>query len=133
MRSAARVGVVGLGEGGRAFAHVFDGLPNCTLGWLCDSDRGTLMAAKRYLQATTTASFDDLLRDEALDAVVLAAPLAKRDGLVERALRADKHVLVANPLARTADDALSLMDLARERSRCLLTAHALLFHPGSAS
>jgi hypothetical protein len=50
VRSAVRVGVVGLGDVGRSFAQVFDGL---------------------------------------------AAPLAKRDGLVERALRADKHVLAA--------------------------------------
>jgi predicted dehydrogenase len=125
-----RIGVVGLGETGASFAGAFDGLPNCDLAWLCDSDRGVLLSSKRYPHAATTASFDDLLGDEGLDALVLTTPLTASSGLIEQALRADKHVLVARPLARTAEEALRLTDLARERSRCLLTAHALLFHPG---
>src|SRR4051794_23364138 len=130
MRSAVRIGVVGLGESGGSFAPVLDGLADCDLAWLCDADRGALTAAKRYPQASVTASFDDLLADEALDAVVVATPLQKHGDLVERALLADKHVLVANPLARTADEAVRLTDLARERSRCLLAGHPFLFHPG---
>jgi predicted dehydrogenase len=130
VRSAVRIGVVGLGEGGGSFAEVLAGLPNSDLAWLCDSDRGVLMSAKRYPRTSLTASFDDLLADEALDAVVITTPSQRHVELVEQALRADKHVLVATPLARTADEAVRLTDLARERSRCLLTGHALLFHPG---
>jgi predicted dehydrogenase len=129
MRSSLSIGIVGLGEAGGSFAHAFDALPNCEVRWLCDSDRGALMSARRQPQSSLTVSYDDLLGDETLDAVVLATPLATHRELVDRALRADKHVLVANPLARTAEEALALADLARERARCLLTAHALLFHP----
>ena len=130
MRSAVRIGVVGLGETGAAFASVLDGLPNCDLAWQCDDDRAVLMAGKRYPGAALATAVDDLLGDETLDAIVLATPLATHGELVERSLRADKHVLVAKPLARTADEALRLTDLARERSRCLLTGHAVLFQPG---
>jgi len=130
VRTSVRVGVVGLGATGGAFAQTLDGLPNCELAWLCDADRGVLMSARRFQRAAVTTSFDDLLADESLDAVALATPLATHEDLVERALRADKHVLVANALARTAEQAFQLTDLARERSRCLLTAHAVLFHPG---
>jgi predicted dehydrogenase len=125
-----RIGVVGLGSTGGSFAQAFEGLPNCELAWVCDSDRAVLMSARRFPGAAVTTSFDDLLNDESLDAVALATPLATHEELVERALRADKHVLVANALARTAEKALALTELARERSRCLLTAHAVLFNPG---
>jgi predicted dehydrogenase len=130
VRTSVRIGVVGLGSTGGSFAQTFDGLPNCELARLCDADRSVLMSARRFPRASVTTSFDELLADESLDAVALATPLATHEELVERALRADKHVLVANALARTADRALHLTDLARERSRCLLTAHAPLFHPG---
>ena len=129
MRSSLSIGIVGLGEAGGSFAQAFDALPNCEVRWLCDSDRGARMSAKRHPQSSLPVSYDDLLGDETLDAVVLATPLATHRELVDRALRADKHVLVANPLARTAEEALVLADLARERARCLLTAHAVLFHP----
>jgi predicted dehydrogenase len=124
------IGVVGLGTAGGSLAQTFDGLPNCELAWLCDADRSVLMSARRFPRASVTTAFDDLLADESLDAVALATPLATHEDLVEQALRADKHVLVADALARSADRALELTDLARERSRCLLSAPALLFHPG---
>jgi len=130
VRAAVRIAVVGLGETGGSLAAVLDALPHAGLAWLCDVDRAVLTATKRSDRTPITTSVDDLLADESLDAVVLATPVATRVELVERALRADKHVLVAGPLARASDDALRLTDLARERSRCLLTAHADLFHPG---
>jgi predicted dehydrogenase len=129
MRTPVNIGVVGLGETGGSFTQVFDGLPNCDLRWLCDIDQGALLATRRYPHSSLTASLDDLLGDESLDAVVLATPPDTHGALVERALRADKDVLVANPLARTADDALRLTELAHARSRCLLAAETLLFHP----
>jgi predicted dehydrogenase len=126
LRSAVRIAVVGLGETGGAFASVLDGLPNCELAWLCDEDRSVLSGVRRAPTTAITTAVDEVLGDESLDAVVVAAG----GELVERALQADKHVLVATPLARTADEALRLTELARERSRCLLTGHAVLFHPG---
>jgi len=130
LRSAVRIAVVGLGETGGAFASVLGHLPDCDLAWLCDDDRAVLMEGRRSQPSALTTAIDDVLEDEGLDAVVVATPLAASGELVERALRADKHVLVARPLARTADEALGLTDLARERGRCLLTGHAVLFHPG---
>jgi predicted dehydrogenase len=130
VRSAVRIGVVGLGEAGRSLAAVLEDVPHADLAWLCDADRAVLTVTKRRAGTTLTTSVDELLADESLDAVVLATPATAQAELVERALRADKHVLVTGPLARVADDALRLTELARERARCLLTAHAGLFHPG---
>src|SRR5262249_56215632 len=122
-------GVVGLGSRGGWFGEGFEGVGNSELAWVCDSNRAVLMSARRFPGAGVTTSFEELLNDESLDAIALATPLATHEDLVERALRADKHVLVAIALARTAERALALTELSRERSRCLLTAHALLLHP----
>jgi predicted dehydrogenase len=130
VRSAVRIGVVGLGEAGSALAAALDQVPHADLAWLCDADRAVLDATRRASGTAAATSIDDVLADETLDAVVLTTPLAGRAELVKRALDADKHVLVEGPLARTADDALRLTELARSRSRCLLTAHGVLFHPG---
>ena len=80
-----RVGVAGLGHWGPNLARNFAELAELT--WLCDSDPATReAAAARYPQARWTASFDDMLADDALDAVVVATPVPTHFELAHRAL-----------------------------------------------
>jgi myo-inositol 2-dehydrogenase / D-chiro-inositol 1-dehydrogenase len=55
--------------------------------------------------AVRKPGLDPLLRDSAVDAVVLDMPMAHRAGGVSQAVRAGKHVLVQGPLGRTAAEA----------------------------
>ena len=82
-----RVGVAGLGHWGPNLARNFAELAELT--WLCDSDPATReAAAARYPQAHWTASYDDMLADDALDAVVVATPVPTHFELARRALSA---------------------------------------------
>ena len=73
----ARVGLAGLGYWGPNLARNFDELADLT--WLCDLD-GELRDrfAKRYPAARVTASFEEMLGDESLDAVIVATPVPTR-------------------------------------------------------
>ena len=52
-----------------------------------------------------TADLDDLLADDALDAVVLATPVPTHGALAERVLDAGKHCFVEKPLAQSVEEA----------------------------
>ena len=68
-----RIAVVGLGYWGPNLARNFDQLAE--LAWICDMDAERLTAfTGRYSQARGTGSFEELLEDDALDAVVIATP-----------------------------------------------------------
>jgi predicted dehydrogenase len=82
-------------------------------------------------QAGVAASFDDLLADEALDAIAIATPAASRFQLAHRALEAGKHVLVESPLALRSDDAELLAARAGAGNLRLMAGHELPFHPGA--
>jgi predicted dehydrogenase len=125
-----RVGLAGLGYWGPNLARNFDDLPGAELAWICDMDdeRRDRYAA-RFPNAQATANFDDLLADDALDAVVIATPVPTHADLARRALNAGKHVFVEKPVALTAADAEEVSSLAEERGLVLMPGHLLLYHP----
>ncbi len=123
-----RIGVAGLGHWGPNLARNFAEIAE--LSWLCDSDPGRNDVAARYPQARFTADFDEMLRDDELDAVVVATPVPTHFDLARRALAAGKHVLVEKPPAMKGHEMDELVALAEERDLVLMPGHLLLYHPG---
>ena len=124
----ARVGVAGLGHWGPNLARNFAELAEVT--WLCDSDPARNDVASRYPQARFTQTFDEMLEDSQLDAVVVATPVPTHFELTQRALEAGKHVLVEKPPAMRGHEMEELVALAQERDLVLMPGHLLLYHPG---
>jgi predicted dehydrogenase len=126
---SATIGVVGLNYWGPNLVRNFDDLAG--LSWLCDLDEERLsQLGARYPGARTTARFEDLLEDDALDAVVIATPVPTHHALAKQALEAGKHVFVEKPPAMRAVEMDELVALAEERDRVLMPGHLLLYHPG---
>src|SRR2546423_9735684 len=124
-----RVAQVGLGQWGKNLVRNFDDLAD--LAWLCDLDgerRADL--AQRYSGARVTATFDEVLEDDSVDAVVVATPVPTHHDLAKRALEADKHVFVEKPPAMHGAEMEELCELAEARGRVLMPGHLLLYHPG---
>ena len=97
----ARIGLAGLGYWGPNLARNFDDLAE--LAWLCEPDEEKRTRfAERYPDAQTTGSFDEMLADAELDAVVVATPVPTHHELAKRALEAGKHVFVEKPPAMQA-------------------------------
>ncbi|MFL5964593.1 MAG: Gfo/Idh/MocA family protein [Gaiellaceae bacterium] len=123
------IGVVGLNYWGPNLVRNFDNLADLT--WLCDLDDEHLNPiAARYPDARATSSFDDLLADDALEAVVIATPVPTHYALAKQALEAGKHVFVEKPPAMRAVEMDELVSLAVDKDRVLMPGHLLLYHPG---
>ena len=128
MRTPLSVGVIGLDVCGLAYADALCDLPNVRLRWLC----GDLPArtASRFPDAALTTDPIELFADELLDAVVIASE--STPALTWCALAADKHVLAAAPLTRSAREANDLMRLAQSRGLALLVSEPLVAQPAAA-
>ena len=79
-------------------------------------------AEAQFPDIATYASSDDLLRDDAVDVVVVATPPDSHADLVVRGLRAGRHVVVEKPLCLTYRDARRLISEAGRAGRTL-TVH----------
>ena len=124
----AAVGLVGLGYWGPNLARNFDDLAD--LRWMCDASPDALERyGARYPQTRTTTSFDDLLEDPELDAVVVATPAVTHYELSKRALEAGKHVFVEKPPGMSGAEAEDLVATAEASGVVLMPGHILLYHP----
>jgi predicted dehydrogenase len=123
------VGQVGLGYWGKNLARNFDELAELT--WLCDAVPETREEfARRYPQARVTDSFEELLADDGLDAVVIATPVPTHHEFALQALEAGKHVFVEKPPAMREAEMDELVAAAEKRRLTLMPGHLLLYHPG---
>jgi predicted dehydrogenase len=123
------IGVVGLNYWGPNLVRNFNDIADLT--WLCDLDEAQLRTiGARYPSARTTSSFDELLADDTLDAVVIATPVPTHYALTKQALEAGKHVFVEKPPAMRSVEMDELVSLATEKDRVLMPGHLLLYHPG---
>jgi predicted dehydrogenase len=126
-----RVGVVGLGYWGPNLARNVDLVSGAELAWCCDArDELREKLAATHPRARFTAHIEDLLADEALDAIVLATPVPTHAALAVRVLEAGKHCFVEKPLAQSAADAELAVAAARASGRLLMVGHLLEYHPG---
>jgi predicted dehydrogenase len=124
-----RVGQAGLGEWGKNLARNFADLVE--LAWLSDpADGKEAEFTSRYPQARWAGSFDEMLADSDLDAVIIASPVPTHYELGKQALEAGKHVFVEKPPAMTTAEIDELVALAAERDLVLMPGHLLLYHPG---
>jgi predicted dehydrogenase len=124
-----RVAQVGLGNWGQNLVRNLDVLAD--LVWICDaSEARREQFAKRYPNSLATASYDEVLADVELEAVVIATPVPTHYALAKQALEAGKHVFVEKPPAMRAAEMEELVELAAARGKVLMPGHLLLYHPG---
>lgn len=75
------------------------------------------------------ATWTDMLADDEVDALVIAAPAVLHGSLALDALRAGKHVFVEKPLALDVAEAEALCAEAEGGGRVLMVGHLLQYHP----
>jgi len=122
------VAVVGSGYWGKNLVRNFDELGN--LHTICDCNPRTLQAfQEKYPDKTCAASYERVLQNTAIDAVVIATPSETHFDLAKRALLANKHAFVEKPLALMVSEAEELQRLAVHRNLKLMVGHILLYHP----
>ena len=128
--STVCLAVAGVGGWGRNLARNYSQIPGCNLRYICD----TSPAALTRMQATTpgalaTTSFDQLLRDPVVQAVVVATPAGTHYALCKAALLAGKDVYVEKPFVLEVAHAEELVHIAKQEGRILMVGHLLEYHP----
>lgn len=125
-----RVALVGYGYWGpNLLRNLFD-TPGCDVVYCCDQDEKKLeLVGKRYPGIKLTSSFDAVIKDQTIDAVVLVTPTKTHWPLARRAIKYGKDVLLEKPMTATATEARKLTALARKNKRIVMVDHTFLFNP----
>ncbi|MDP2710646.1 MAG: Gfo/Idh/MocA family oxidoreductase [Solirubrobacteraceae bacterium] len=128
--SPIRLGLVGLGYWGPNLLRVLAEMPEVEVRYICDHDDVQLQRyAHRHPHAGATTSFDDLLADDDVDAIVIATPIFTHAELASRSLAAGKHTFVEKPLAASSAEAGELIGTATRSGLVLMCGHTFLYSP----
>lgn len=132
-------GLIGPGRIARRFAYAVAGMDGTELRVVHGRDpgrAGEFAADCTGLPGGTgprvAASVDELLGDDAIDAVYIATPHAQHGDWIRRCLEAGKPVLCEKPLVPNAAQGRTLVDLSRARGKFLMEAVWTRFLPAYA-
>lgn len=128
MRTPLSVGVVVARQSGLALVEALDRLPQTEVVVLCDRRSRRGAAHAHVPAAVRTSRVQDVLDDERVDAVVVAADVDAGREIALAALAADKHVLVQGLLGTTAADAEALVRKAGACGRVVAPLQASVVH-----
>lgn len=124
-----RIGVIGYGYWGPQLVRNLSRLPMAQVCFVADlSPARRASAMFDHPNVTVISDAEDVLRSD-VDAVVIATPIRTHFRLAQAALERNKHVFVEKPLAASVFEARTLIDVARQHGRVLMTGHTFMYNP----
>ena len=125
------IGIVGAGQFGGQFAHLFNLHPGVSSVYVVDQlPERAAGAADQLGLAGVLRDFDELLASD-VDAVGIFTQRWTHGPLVERALRAGKHVYSAVPMAVTEEEISRIIDAVRETGNVYMMGETSYYNPAT--
>ncbi|MDP3973566.1 MAG: Gfo/Idh/MocA family oxidoreductase [Candidatus Daviesbacteria bacterium] len=115
-----KTAVIGVGYWGPNFIRNLMGHDQAEVIWACDlSDESLKKINKYYPNIKLTKNYQDILSDKTIDLLAIATPPQTHFQIAYNALKANKHIIVAKPLATKSQDAKKLINLAQKKGLLL--------------
>jgi predicted dehydrogenase len=124
------IAVIGAGYWGPNIVRNALALAEVDLRWVCDRDEAracTVVGAQSDVRVTP--DLDDVLADDAVEAVAIATPPATHAELALRCIEAGRHLLVEKPLADSYEAGLRMVTAAEDRGVVLHCDHTFCYTP----
>lgn len=126
-----KVGIIGCGQWGPNHVRNFSHLAGSRAIMCADLDTSRLKVMKdTFRNIIPTRDYKNILRNPAIDAVVISTPTSTHYRFVKEALEAGKDVLCEKPLCLSVKEGDVLRRLAKKKRRILMVGHVFLFNPG---
>ena len=121
---------LGCGYWGPNLLRNFSALPNCSLKYVVDlSAERRAFVERNFPQTTPIESFERVLDDPDIKAVLIATPAETHFRLAKQVLEAGKHAFVEKPLATKASEVDELGKCAAERNLVVMAGHTFIYNP----
>lgn len=131
MTSRPLIAVCGAGFWGKNHIKHFRNLG--VLEAICDARHEALESFRKTDPTIrTTRRFEDILKDDKINGVVIALPTPLHYEFAKKALLAHKHVFVEKPITLKLRHAEDLCRIAVQVKKRLMVGHLLLYHPAVA-
>lgn len=126
-KETVRLGLIGVGGRGSSLLGEFSAVPQVQVNALCDTIKDKVLRAQSRLEKTgkrppalyhgSDTAFEDLLKRDDLDLVVVATPWVWHTKMAVAAMKQGKHVAVEVPAARTIEECWELVNTSESTRR----------------
>ena len=126
------IGIIGTGYWGKNQVRNYNSLlleEKIEYLKICDIDKKRAKELSSIHSIEYTTNIKDLLNDNKITAVVIATPSSTHYELAKISLESDKDVFVEKPLTLKSDNAMKLINLAKQRGKILMVGHLFRYHP----
>ena len=120
--------MIGLGYIGKIHLRNSLRLANASLEAVSDVSKRALNDAKKDGVKKTFTSYEHLLEDPQIDAVIIALPTHLHLDCAKKAAEAKKHILLEKPLARNVADAKEIISVVQKNHVKLMMGYHLRFN-----
>ncbi|XOK64220.1 Gfo/Idh/MocA family protein [Paenibacillus elgii] len=121
-----QIGVIGAGNIGNVHIQEFLQIPDAAVTAVTDVYQPMAIArAKDYNIPNVYATYQELLQDPSLDAVIVAVPNDAHAPIAIEALQAGKHVLLEKPMAVNAASAKEIVKAHLKSGKVLMMSHQM--------
>lgn len=122
------IGIVGCGYWGPNLVRNFNSLSDCEVKLVCDLDAERLTHMKMLHPAIeTTSDFDDIVKNNDIDAVAIATPVSFHFEMARKILLSGKHTFIEKPMANSSRECEELIKLAETQQLILMVGHTFIF------
>jgi len=124
------IALIGVGYWGKNLARNYNQLG--ALHTICDQNDSALAAVRKQYEnddIILTQSINDVIKNDEIEAVVIALPAVQHYECAMICLNAGKHVFVEKPIALDLKEAQSLTEIAEKKGLTLMVGHLLQYHP----
>jgi predicted dehydrogenase len=119
------LGIIGLGYVGKIHLRHSLKLPNINLVAVSDLSKKALKEAKNAGIKKTFTSYEQLLKESNIDAVIIALPTHLHLQCAKQAAEANKHIFLEKPIARNLEEAKEIVAVAQKNSVKLMMGYPL--------
>lgn len=121
--------IVGIGRWGKNLLREFNKIADIRYCYHHGNPENSKWLKENYPSIKAAESYDEILENPEIDAVIIATPIATHYELTKKALLAGKDVFVEKPITNNVKHAQELVKLAAKKRRILFVGHIFSYHP----
>ena len=121
------IGIIGFGYWGQNLVRNFKNIKNCNVTHIAESEVSRHKQIHELYPDIEIESFDVIIKNSNIDAVVIATSISSHYELAKAALENDKHVLVEKPMTSSEKNAQELIKLSKLKNKILMVDHTYLY------
>lgn len=122
------IAIIGIGRWGKNLLREFNKITKVTHCYDKSAENREWLK-KNYPNIEAAESYDEILNNHSIEAVVIATPIGTHFDVTTKALKAGKHVFVEKPITSNPAQAKKLVALAKKNQLTLFVGHIFLYHP----